>query len=120
MLPMRGGKALQMMAITSPSDSTISGGGSHILTNATLALQGQDEQLTRDTSPGHHLGGRFISPEPAFPRWPSKMAAGACPAHRPWAKGAIATPGLATNRTPALADLCTGAMQILWLNPLCS
>lgn len=55
-LPLTAGKALQTVSTTrhlSPSDSTITRGGSHLLANATLALRGQDAPLTRDTSPGH-------------------------------------------------------------------
>lgn len=95
-----------------PSDSTIRGGSSHLLTSASLELHGSDTRLSRDTSPGHHQAGGCISPRLTSPRWPSKTAAGAIPAHGPWTKSTIATPRLATDRTPALAELCTGAMQI--------
>lgn len=45
-----------------------------------------------------------------------KTAASILPAHGPWAKGTIATPGFGIDRTAALAQLRTGAMQMLWLN----
>lgn len=74
-LPLRADKVFQTMATTrhlSPSDSLVSGGGSHLLTSVHQYYTGRMAQLTRDMSPGHHWGEGSISPELASPKRPRK------------------------------------------------